>query len=103
MDGGHVLAIQVDRALFEECDDLVGLQSSIAQKLSALLRIDGHDYGPAQGTLFFLADDPRAAFEAYRDLVHPDGLAGHRIACRPAGSDAWEILWPPDLKAFRVR
>jgi hypothetical protein len=103
MIGSHVLAIQVDRALFEDVEDLMGLQGSIAQKLSELLRIDGHDYGPAQGTLFFRADDPRAAFEAYRDRVRTEGLAGHRIACRPEGSDAWTILWPPDLKAFRVR
>lgn len=99
----YVLVLQIPGDQLEDYDDLVGLEDAIVQKLHDMLERDGHDFGSGEGNLFFRTDDPRRAFQAYRDLVGLDGLKEQRVAFREVEGEIYEILWPPDLKYFVVK
>ena len=87
----------------DEFDQLVAFEDSLAVTLEGIAIVDGHDFGSGTFNIFVHTDEPTATFERIQEFVRIQQRRYRmRIAYRDFSADDYTILWPPDLKEFKV-
>jgi hypothetical protein len=99
----YQLVLQFRAASTEDFDDLVALEELLIEKLPLESEVDGHDFGVDEFNIFVLTDHPKETFHASETLIqqrHPRQQL--KAAYRELDKNEFVILWPPNLREFRV-
>jgi hypothetical protein len=99
----YQLVVQFLALSTDDFDRLVAFEESLRESLEGFAEVDGHDFGSGEFNIFVHADEPKMTFERIREVVgrlRPEYRM--RAAYRDFRSEEYTILWPPDLKEFKV-
>lgn len=73
------------------------------EKLGPESEVDGHDAGSGEMNIFIRTDDPKKTFgEIKKALATRDMWKDVRVAYREKSKSEYTILWPTNLKSFKV-
>ncbi len=96
------LVLQFQAADIRRFDELVALEEDL-MKLSPASDVDGHDFGAGEFNIFIRTDKPAATFKAAQSVILERGLGEQlRAAYRETTTDEVVILWPEDLRDFKI-
>ncbi|HTC94682.1 MAG TPA: hypothetical protein VK699_14670 [Terriglobales bacterium] len=104
----YQFVIQFAAESIDDFDRLAAFEESLIEGLDDSSEVDGHDFGVGEFNIFVFTDEPAKTFERVQQVVKSLSLPyPMRVAyCdRPYSDGAKEdfvILWPPDLKEFKV-
>lgn len=90
----YQLVIQFEASELRGFDELVALESSLADLAGLQAEVDGHDAGAGEMNLFLLSDHPEVAFAQCLPAVQASSLRFRGAAFRALGADAFTRLWP---------
>jgi len=84
-------------------DIMISVEDSLAEGMSVMHEVDGHDVGLSEVNIFIHTDDPTIAFrEAATILDEQEYWSQVRVAYREVTRSEYKILWPEDLLEFSV-
>jgi hypothetical protein len=99
----YLLVLQWPAASIKDYDRMIEIEDVLIEHLSEGSDVDGHDAGSGEMNIFIHTDDPIAAFnEARAALESRDFWIDARIAYRDLTKSEYKILWPKELKEFKV-
>lgn len=101
-DWSHYLILQFPGSDLKDFDHLVAFEELLSNGLGTKAEVDGHDFGSGEGNIFLYTNDPELVFRRSRELLPGAVLEGMRAAYRQVYGETYTILWPPDLKEFRI-
>ena len=82
---------------FEEFDDIVELETALADRLGGLGMLDNRDVGSDECRIALLTADPVRAFDDAKAVLERKGLLDASVAMyRPVGGKDYTVLWPTD-------
>ena len=97
------LVLQWPCASIGDYDGLIEIENTLIAKTNKAIRVDGHDAGSGEMNIFIHTNDPLTAFEEVRGTIGSgDMWTAVRVAYREIKKDDYTILWPEELKEFRV-
>ena len=98
-----LLVIQWTSLLLKDYDDMVEVEGLLIDGLSELHEVDGHDVGANEVNIFIHTDSPVNAFEEVKHILSSTAYwAGARLAYRNISESEYVILWPKDLRTFKI-
>ena len=99
----YQLIIQFQAESMQEFDELVVLEDLLVENLPLHSQVDGHDFGSGDFNIFILTDQPKESFHAAEKTIQhyrpPQTL---KAAYRELGQNNFVILWPPNLREFKI-
>ena len=98
-----LLVIQCPATSMKDYDDMIKIESLLIEGLSATNEVDGRDIGANEVNIFIYTDNPLRAFEEVKSVLA--GCANWfnaQVAYRDISTIEYTILWPKDLKIFKV-
>lgn len=99
----YQLVTQFQATSMGEFDQLVAFEDSLTETFEGFAIVDGHDFGSGTFNIFVHTDEPTTTFERIREFVKiQERQYLMRVAYRDFSADDYTILWPPDLKEFKV-
>ena len=99
----YQLVLQWPASSIQDFDAMIAIENKLIENLSEGSEVDGHDFGSGEGNIFILTDDPERAFsEIEASLNNDDSWLNARVAYREITKDHYTILYPEDLKVFRI-
>jgi hypothetical protein len=99
----YQLVAQFQATSMDDFDQLVTFEDKLAETLEGFAIVDGHDFGSGTFNIFVHTDEPSATFQRIQEFVRIQQKPyPMRVAYRDFSSDDYTILWPPDLKEFKV-
>lgn len=82
---------------FDEFEDIVALESALAERLGSLGTLDNRDFGSDECRIALVTLDPVRAFGDAKAVLERKGLLEASVAMyRPIGSKDYTVLWPND-------
>lgn len=82
---------------------MIALEKTLAEKLSNNHIVDGHDFGSGEMNIFVHTDGPQQMFEEAKSMLGSTSVwQGVRVAYRTLTGSIYTILWPNELKKFKV-
>jgi hypothetical protein len=80
---------------FDDFDEIVALETALAERLGELGVLDNHDVGSDECRIAFLTADPVRAFGDAKAVLERKGLLEAMVALyRPSGGRESIVLWP---------
>jgi len=99
----YQLVTQFQATSMDEFDQLVAFEDKLAETLEGFAMVDGHAFGSGTFHIFVHTDGPATTFERIQEFVRIQQRQYRmRVAYRDFSADDYTILWPPDLKEFKV-
>jgi hypothetical protein len=99
----YQLVLQWPASTIAAYDALVEFEDMLRENLSEESRVDGHDLGSGEMNIFILTNKPESTFESAKDILQSQALwTQARASYREIDGDDYTILWPADLKKFKV-
>lgn len=99
----YQLVVQFQALSMDDFDRLVTLEETLRVALEGSAEVDGHDFGSGEFNIFVHTDDPKETCERIRQIVDtPPAEHQMRAAYRDFDEEEYTILWPPDLKEFKI-
>ncbi|MCU1320815.1 MAG: transporter related protein [Acidobacteriaceae bacterium] len=99
----YQLVLQFHATTTDDFDELVALEDSLIENMEGPSEVDGHDFGADEFNLFILTDHPKEVFAAAEKLIQRQRPRQKlKAAYREIGEESFVILWPPNLKQFRI-
>jgi hypothetical protein len=99
----YQLVLQWPASSIQDFNAMISIENKLIENLSEGNEVDGHDFGSGEGNIFILTDDPELAFsEVEASLNNDDSWLNARVAYREITKDHYTILYPEDLKVFRI-
>ena len=99
----YQLVLQWPAHSIEDYDSLIELEDFLIENLSSNSVVDGHDAGSGECNIFLLTDNPEFVFVELKTFLFERGvMTDARIAYRDLKSDEFTILWPMELREFKV-
>ena len=83
-------------------DEIVALEDELIEILGKVGEVDGHDYGCGEVNFFLFTDDPKATFEKCKTILISKFSSTFSCAYRKSGEKDFKILWPLNLKEFKI-
>jgi hypothetical protein len=103
MNRKHQLVLQWPAPAVDALDAVLGPEELLRENLSDESRVDSHDLGSGEMNIFILTDKPESVFDSARGILQNHApWAQVRAAYRKIDREDYAILWPADLKTFRV-
>ena len=99
----YQLVLQFEASTTEDFNDLVALEEVLIEKLPPGAEVDGHDFGVDEFNIFVLTNHPKETFSVSETIIqkrHPRQQL--KAAYRQLDKEEFVILWPPNLREFRV-
>jgi hypothetical protein len=97
------LVVQRAASSVDDYDFMLSIESELRGQLRGLGIVDGHDAGSGEVNIFIKTNDPSEVVQRVKAILEKfDALADTRIAYRDTTGSEYTILWPRDLKEFRV-
>ena len=98
----HQLVLQFPETIMSY-EEMVELEESLIPALRDKASVDGHDVGAGEVNLFVLTDDPKGVFKTIMGLLDKEMENNLKAAYRETGSERYVILWPKNLKQFKIK
>jgi len=99
----YQLVLQWPASSIQDFDAMIAIENKLIENLREGSEVDGHDFGSGEANIFILTDDPERAFsEVEASLNNGDSWLNARVAYREITKDHYTILYPEDLKVFRL-
>jgi hypothetical protein len=99
----YLFVLQWPASSLEDHDSMVAIEELLISSLSKSSNVDGHDTGSGENNIFIETDDPQGLYEEIRHLLGSySAWSDIRVAYRDMEGDAYTVLWPKDLRDFRV-
>jgi hypothetical protein len=99
----YQLILQWSASAINDYDSLIAVENLLIEHLTKDNEIDGHDVGSDEVNIFVNTNDPDKTFlEVKMILNHNNSWENVRIAFRKLTDNKYTILWPRDLKHFKV-
>jgi len=99
----YQLVVQFQASSMQDFDRLVALEESLRGALEGFAEVDGHDFGSGEFDVFVHTDEPKETFERIPEVVNRPQPERHmRAAYRDFDDEGYTILWPPNLKEFKL-
>lgn len=99
----YQLIVQFPTSSVDDFDRIVTLEETLRGTLKDFAEVEGHDFGSGEFNIFVHTDEPKDTFERIREVF--SGLQPERqmrAAFRDFDEEEYPILWPPNLKEFKV-
>ncbi|MGK9234023.1 hypothetical protein KXS07_20990 [Inquilinus limosus] len=82
---------------------MIAIEDSLIEELPRDSEVDGHDAGSGQVNIFILTDEPTKTFEDVEKILTAiNAWANIRIAYRALERSEYAVLWPKNLKEFKL-
>lgn len=99
----YQLVLQFPAKSLDDYDVFVDLEEILRQKISDFGEIDGHDLGSGEMNIFIITNDPVKTFDHIKPIiVNHNFMSILKAAYRKLEGQEFKILWPVQLKQFRV-
>jgi hypothetical protein len=99
----YQLVLQWTGSSIEDYDAMIEIEELLIEGLPDESEIDGHDAGAGEVNIFIHTNSPQRSFAALQPILSAcNRLHDVRIAFREMSKDEYTILWPTDLKTFKV-
>jgi hypothetical protein len=99
----YQLVLQFQALSVNDFDLLVALEETLRGVLEGLADVDGHDFGSGEFNIFVHTNEPEGIFGRIREVVNRlQSEHQMRAAYRDFDEQEYTILWPPDLKEFKI-
>jgi hypothetical protein len=99
----YQLILQWPALSIRDYDTLVEIEDVLIDTLADGSEVDGHDAGTGEMNIFIHTDDPDNTFKAIKTAIGAcDYWLTVRVAYRELSSSKYTILWPKNLKEFKV-
>jgi hypothetical protein len=100
----YQLVLQWPATSIADYDDMIDIEDTLVNRLSAPHDVDGHDAGPGEMNIFILTDNPAEAFAEVESILGSrDFWVDARVAYREVGANKYVVFWPRDADKFSVR
>jgi hypothetical protein len=99
----YQLVVQFQASSPDDFDELIAFEESLQDRMGESALVDGHDFGSGEHNIFVLTDHPATSFEHVQEVaqkIHPKQRM--RVAYRGVTADEFHILWPPNLREFKI-
>jgi hypothetical protein len=96
-----MLVLQMPETLLT-FDEIIEQEDLLIAGLKNLAIVDGHDIGSGEVNFFILTDNVNVTFERVQTLLKSQTKSAVKAAYRKVTGEKYSILYPPDLKAFRI-
>lgn len=99
----YQLVLQWPVSSIKDYDVMVEIEDALVDNLSNAHNVDGHDAGSGEANIFICTEDPKRAFNEVKAVLGSrDFWVDARVAYRAVTGSEYTILWPKDLKEFKV-
>ena len=99
----YQLVLQWPESSIDDYNAMISVEESLIEALSSGSEVDGHDAGSGQVNIFVLTDNPARAFESIKEILEDCGAwSDVRAAYREVERSKYTILWPRDLREFKL-
>ena len=93
----YQLVLRFPGDAFDEFEDIVALESALAERLGGLGTLDNRDFGSDECRIALVTLDPVRAFGDAKTVLERKGLLEASVAMyRPIGGKDYTVLWPSD-------
>jgi hypothetical protein len=97
------LVLQWPASSVRDYDALIEVENALMAHLSAGNEVDGHDAGSREMNIFIRTDDPHRTFLDIKKLLGTHDFWNEaRVAYREATGSKYTILWPENLRQFKI-
>ena len=99
----YQLVLQWPASSVDDYDSMIATEDSLIEELSSGSEVDGHDPGSGQVNIFIRTDEPTKTFDDVKNILKAsDAWTDIRIAYRNLEGSKYTVLWPKNLKEFKV-
>jgi dihydroxyacetone kinase DhaKLM complex PTS-EIIA-like component DhaM len=99
----YLLVLQWAGSSSTDFEELVKMEDALEEALGDYASVDGHDLGSGEMNIFIATEHPNRAFEDARTILDGWLLWGAvRAAYRHVRGASYTLLWPPELRSFKV-
>lgn len=99
----YQLALQWSASSVDDYDSMIAVEDSLIERLPGDCEVDGHDVGSGQVNIFIRTDRPKKTFDDVRNILKgSNAWTGIRIAYRDLEQSEYTMLWPKNLKGFKI-
>jgi NAD-dependent SIR2 family protein deacetylase len=96
-DVRYQLLLRFPGDAFDDFEDIVDLESELAERLGEQAAVETHDVGSDECRIALLTADPVRAFDHAKAVLEQKGLLEASVALyRPVGGKDYTVLWPRD-------
>ena len=99
----YQLVLQFPATSLDDYDTFIALEENLRQQIGALGEVDGHDFGSGEMNIFIITSNPIKTFDYLKPIiVNRDLMTILKAAYRKMEEQEFQIIWPAQLKEFRV-
>ena len=98
----YQLVLQWMASTIEDYDAMIQIENTLIDGLGEDHEVDGHDAGSGEVNIFIHTNDPKEAKEIKFILGDRDIWREVRIAYREIAKEKYIVLWPENLRDFKV-
>jgi hypothetical protein len=99
----YQLVIQFKANSLDDFDSLIRFEDELRSRIGDSAEVDGHDFGSGELNIFVVTDHPESTFQdVQKASASPITRQSMAVAYRKLTEQGFSILWPPNLKDFRV-
>ena len=99
----YQLVLQWPASSVDDYDLMIAIEDSLIEEIPNDSEVDGHDAGSGQVNIFIRTDGPTKTFEDVKNILSTsDAWTDIRIAYRDLERSEYTVLWPKNLKEFKV-
>ncbi len=99
----YQLVLQWPASSIDDYESMIELEKLLMEGLTPGSEIDGHDAGSGEINIFVRTNEPKRAFEEVKSILGRQDLWSNiRVAYRELDATKYTIIWPKNLKDFRI-
>ena len=99
----YQLVIQFKADSLDDFDNLMRFEEELGRRIGDSAEVDGHDFGSGELNIFVLTDHPEPTFQCVQEVsASLNPRQSMAVAYRKLTEQDFSILWPPNLKDFRI-
>jgi len=99
----YQLVLQWPASTIEDYDAMIQTEDALIDGFGDDHEVDGHDAGSGEVNIFIHTNDPKDAFKEIKSILGDRDIWREvRIAYREIAKEKYIILWPENLRDFKV-
>ena len=99
----YQLVLQWMASTIEDYDAMIQIENTLIDGLGEDHEVDGHDAGSGEVNIFIHTNDPKEAFKEIKSILGDRDIWREvRIAYREIVKEKYIVLWPENLRDFKV-
>lgn len=100
----YQLVFQFRGDSLDDYDGMIALEDDLIAEFQGVAKVDGHDMGSGEASIFILTNDPRTTFQQARlVLERRNCLQALTAAYRAVDGEHYTVIWPEGFDGgFRI-